>query len=180
MVWTCLWCLPFRPPKWFSTTSTQKSFMSSSKSLSIYCTSGELLIVIIIIISSVVIYVDTIMNKLITVFTVNLFDHNSLFGKKYFLSLKFYNNPHTEHILLLAENSSSASSHQNLSPLLSQSGTFWWTLATEEWSSSSPSSAHLTSGRLSPRFSSNSLRYHFQSKSMFYERKRVTAVIPVN
>lgn len=32
----------FRQPKWFSTTSTQKSSMSSSKSLSIYCTSGEL------------------------------------------------------------------------------------------------------------------------------------------
>lgn len=36
----------------------------------------------------------------------------------------------------------------------------WWTLATEGWSLSSPSSAHLTSERRSPRFSSNSLRYN--------------------
>lgn len=32
-----------RPPKWSSTTSTQKSFMPSSKSLSTYCTSGDVL-----------------------------------------------------------------------------------------------------------------------------------------
>lgn len=40
------------------------------------------------------------------------------------------------------------------------SGTYWWTLETEEWWSSSPSSAHPTSGRRSPRSSSNSLRCH--------------------
>lgn len=34
-------CITFRQSKWFSTTSTQKSFMPSSKSLSIYCTSGK-------------------------------------------------------------------------------------------------------------------------------------------
>ncbi len=36
-----LFPLILRPSKWFSTTSTQKSFTSSSKSLSTCCTSGE-------------------------------------------------------------------------------------------------------------------------------------------
>ena len=43
--------------------------------------------------------------------------------------------------------------------LCDQSDTCWWTLATEGWSSSSPSSVRLTSERPSPGSSSISLRY---------------------
>lgn len=139
----------FRQPKWSSTISTQKSSMLSSKSLSIYCTSGEF------------------PNRL----KCTELSTSVAFGFSKYLPNGFFA-INVVVVLLIAiqtffgcwslctvPRSEAAASTLTLpSCFTSSSDTSWWIHATEEWSSSSPSSARLTSGRRSPRFSSNSLR----------------------